>query len=194
MATLCTPLSLVCPRMAFVSRVNFTESDNAAETNKFFIQLDLFHPMENKVSGCAIPGTITKTGNGDILEKSVGIDGGLGRFGSIFQKFLVNTLGVKDTLVFLNNILPFINLMSLFQSDSLGSFTHVHNNAIVGCVSGCARFDTNSPFATTVWKVSTLLQSSLLPFPASNGWLAAGVATFSLSLNSTGNSPSMSLM
>ena len=31
MATLCTLLSLVCPRMALVSRVDLTESDNAAE-------------------------------------------------------------------------------------------------------------------------------------------------------------------
>ena len=66
--------------------------------------------MENKVSGHTIPGTITKTGNGDILEKSVGIDEGLSRFGSIFLKFLVNTSGVKDTLVFSNDSLPFIRL------------------------------------------------------------------------------------
>ena len=59
------------------------------------------------MSGHTIPGTITKTGNGDILEKSVGIDDGLGRFRSIFLKFLVNTLGVKDTLVFSNDTLPF---------------------------------------------------------------------------------------
>ena len=62
------------------------------------------------MSGRTIPGTITKTGNGDILEKSVGIDNGLGGFGSIFLKFLVNTSGVKDTLVFLNDSLPFIRL------------------------------------------------------------------------------------
>ena len=60
--------------------------------------------------GRTIPGTITKTGNGDILEKSVGINDGLSRFGSIFLKFLVNTSGVKDTLVFSNDSLPFICL------------------------------------------------------------------------------------
>ena len=42
--------------------------------------------MENKVSGHTIPGTITKTGNGDILEKSVGIDDGFSRFGSIIPE------------------------------------------------------------------------------------------------------------
>ena len=62
------------------------------------------------MSGRTIPGTITKTGNGDILEKSVGIDDGFSRFGSIFLKFLVNTSGVKDTLVFSNDGLPFICL------------------------------------------------------------------------------------
>ena len=81
-------------------------------------KLDLFHPMENKLFGHPIPGTITKTGNGDILEKSVGINDGLGRFGSIFLKFLVNTLGIKGTLVFLNDSLPFIRLEDM-DKDSI---------------------------------------------------------------------------
>ena len=55
--------------------------------------------------GCTIPGNIAKTGSGNILEKSVGINDSLGRFGSIFLKFMVNTFGIKGTLVFLNDSL-----------------------------------------------------------------------------------------
>ena len=62
------------------------------------------------MSGHTIPGTITKTGNGDILGKSVGINDGFGRLRGVLLGFTVNTLGVEGTLVFSNNSLPFIRL------------------------------------------------------------------------------------
>ena len=56
--------------------------------------------MEDKLLSRTIPGTITETGIGDIWEKSVGINDGLGRFRSVLLKFTVNTLGIKGTLPF----------------------------------------------------------------------------------------------
>ena len=66
--------------------------------------------MEDKLLGRAIPGTITETGGGDVLEKGVGIDDGLGRLRSVLLEFMVNTLGVEGTLVLANDGLPFIRL------------------------------------------------------------------------------------
>ena len=66
--------------------------------------------MEDKLLGRAIPGSITKTGGGDVLEKGVGINDGLDRLRAVLLEFTVNTLGVEGTLVFSNNSLPFIRL------------------------------------------------------------------------------------
>ena len=66
--------------------------------------------MEDKLLGHTIPGSITETGGGDVLEKGVGINDGLGRLQGILLEFAVNTLGVEGTLVFSNNSLPFIRL------------------------------------------------------------------------------------
>ena len=66
--------------------------------------------MEDKLLGRAIPGSITETGSGDVLEKDVGINDGLGRLRGILLEFVVNTLVIKGTLVFSNNSLPFIRL------------------------------------------------------------------------------------
>ena len=66
--------------------------------------------MEDKLLGHAIPGSITETAGGDVLEKGVGINDGLGRLRGILLEFTVNTLGVEGTLVFSNNSLPFICL------------------------------------------------------------------------------------
>ena len=69
--------------------------------------------MEDKLLGHAIPGTITETGSGDILEEGVSINDGLGRLRSILLKFAVNTLGIKGTLVLVNDGLPFIHLENM---------------------------------------------------------------------------------
>ena len=66
--------------------------------------------MEDKLLRRAIPGSITETGSGDVLEEGVGINDGLGRPRGVLLEFAVNTLGVEGTLVFSNNSLPFIRL------------------------------------------------------------------------------------
>ena len=74
--------------------------------------------MEDKLFSCAIPGTITETGSGDILEEGAGIDDGLGRLRSILLEFTVDTLGIEGTLVFVNHGLPFIRLEDM-NEDSI---------------------------------------------------------------------------
>ena len=59
--------------------------------------------MEDKLLGHAIPGSITETGGGDVLENGVGINDGLERLRGILLEFAVNTLGIKGTLVFSSN-------------------------------------------------------------------------------------------
>ena len=66
--------------------------------------------MEDKLLSHTIPGTITETCSGDILEEGVGINDGLGRLRSVLLKLMVNTLGIVGTLVFADDGLPFIQL------------------------------------------------------------------------------------
>ena len=47
--------------------------------------------MEDKLLSHAIPGSITETGSGDVLEKGVGINDGLGRLRGVLLEFAVNT-------------------------------------------------------------------------------------------------------
>ena len=74
--------------------------------------------MEDKLLGRAIPGSIAETGGGDVLEKGVGINDGLGRLRGVVPEFTVITLGVEGTLVFSNNSLPFIRLEDM-DEDSI---------------------------------------------------------------------------
>ena len=74
--------------------------------------------MEDKLLSRAIPGSITKTGGGDVLEKGDGINDGLGRLQGVLLEFMVNTLGIEGTLVFSNNSLPFIHLEDM-DEDSI---------------------------------------------------------------------------
>ena len=67
--------------------------------------------MEDKLLCRAIPGSITETGSGDVLEKGVGINDGLGQLRG-------NTLGIEGTLAFSNNSLPFIHLEDM-DEDSI---------------------------------------------------------------------------
>ena len=47
--------------------------------------------MEDKLLHHAIPGSITETGGGDVLEKGVGINDGLGILRGVLLEFAANT-------------------------------------------------------------------------------------------------------
>ena len=73
-----------------------------------------------------------------------------------------------------NSWVPFrylINLMSFFQSSSLGFHTLVASTEIVGAMSNLAFLLTNNPFATKLWKISSFLYVIFLLFQCPNDCL-----------------------